>query len=70
MNEIFGKLAISGIIGIVIWFMSFLLYTPIADTIEMLNRHIANVLFVLHISLLPISIIIGLIGAVGYVWTY
>lgn len=70
MNEIFGKLAMSGIMGIVVWFVSFLLYTPMADAIEALNERIANVLFALYVCLLPTSIIIGLIGAIGYIWTY
>lgn len=69
MTEIFAKMALSGAIGIAVWFMSFLLVSPISGAIELLSEKLANVLFIIHISLLPISFIVGFIGMIGFIWT-
>lgn len=69
MNEIFAKMALSSAVGIAVWFMSFLLIAPVFEVIDSLNEKIGNVLFVIHIYLLPISLLVGFIGLIGFIWT-
>ena len=69
MTEIFAKMAISGVVGLAAWLISFLLTAPVFEAIDAFSEKLGNALLFIHVSLLPISFVVGFIGIIGFIWT-